>query len=108
MRRSSISGFTAYGIFRHAMDAQPAVHVQANTELLDARDEPAGVSVKVRIGSTGETEISVYDCVILATGLDDENHIGIVGHWTGAQAPACKRIKIETDTLSTWDGPLTA
>ena len=52
---------------------QPAVRVQANTELIKARDEPAGVSVKVCISSTGDTEMSVYDSVIMATGLDDEN-----------------------------------
>ena len=52
--------------------AHPVVHVQANTELLEARDEPAGVSVKARIVSTGKTDVAVYDSVILCTGLDDE------------------------------------
>jgi lysine N6-hydroxylase len=52
--------------------ACPAVHVQANTEVLEAREDPAGVSVKVNIVSTGKTDVVVYDCVILCTGLNDE------------------------------------
>jgi lysine N6-hydroxylase len=52
--------------------ACPAVHVQANTEVVETSEEPAGVSVTVHIVSTGKTEVVVYDCVILCTGLDDE------------------------------------
>jgi lysine N6-hydroxylase len=48
------------------------VHVQANTEVVETREELAGVSVTTRIVSTGKTDVVVYDCVILCTGLDDE------------------------------------
>ena len=51
--------------------AYSAVHVQANTEVVEAREERAGVSVTTRIVSTGKTDVVVYDCVILCTGLDD-------------------------------------
>jgi lysine N6-hydroxylase len=51
--------------------AFPAVHVQANTEVVETREEPAGVSVTARIVSTGKTDVVGYDCVILCTGLDD-------------------------------------
>ncbi len=84
--------------------AQPAVHVRANTELLDARDEPAGVSVKVCIGSTGDTEISMYDSVIMATGLDDENILesSVIG------PELSHRLQKEQDRdgyAVAWDGP---
>ena len=52
--------------------ACPVVHVQANTEVAETHEEPAGVSVTIHIVSTGKTEVVVYDCVILCTGLDDE------------------------------------
>ena len=52
--------------------ARPVVHVQANTEVVETREAPAGVSVTAHIVSTGRTEVVVYDCVILCTGLDDE------------------------------------
>ena len=52
--------------------ACPAVHVQANTEVVETREDPAGVSVTAHIVSTGKTDVVVYDCVILCTGLDDE------------------------------------
>ncbi|MGZ8436218.1 MAG: SidA/IucD/PvdA family monooxygenase [Candidatus Binatia bacterium] len=51
--------------------AFPAVHVQANTEVVETREEPARVSVTARIVSTGKTDVVGYDCVILCTGLDD-------------------------------------
>ena len=49
----------------------PSVNVQANTEIVEAREEHASVSVTARIVSTGKTEVVVHDCVILCTGLDD-------------------------------------
>jgi lysine N6-hydroxylase len=52
--------------------ACPAVHVQVNSEVLEAREEESGVSVTARIISTQKTNNVVYDCVILCTGLDDE------------------------------------
>ena len=52
--------------------ACPVVHVQANTEVAETHEGPAGVSVTIHIVSTGKTEVVVYDCVILCTGLDDE------------------------------------
>jgi len=51
--------------------ARPVVHVQANTEVVEAREAPAGVSVTAHVVSTGKTDVVVYDCVILCTGLDD-------------------------------------
>jgi lysine N6-hydroxylase len=52
--------------------ACPVVHLQANTEVVATHEEPAGVSVTILIVSTGKTDVVVYDCVILCTGLDDE------------------------------------
>jgi lysine N6-hydroxylase len=84
--------------------AHPAVHVQANTEVLEARDEPAGVSVKVRIVSTGRTDVAVYDSVILCTGLDDETILesSVIG------PELRRRLQREQDHdgyAVTWDGP---
>jgi lysine/ornithine N-monooxygenase len=84
--------------------AQPAVYVQANTEVLEARDEPAGVSVKARIVSTGNTDVAVYDTVILCTGLDDETILE-----SSAIGPELRRRlqkKQDRDGYAvTWDGP---
>ena len=52
--------------------ACPTVHVQANTEVVEVRENPSGVSVKASIVSAGKTDVAEYDCVILCTGLDDE------------------------------------
>jgi hypothetical protein len=84
--------------------AHPAVHVQANTEVLEARDEPAGVSVKARIVSTGKTDVAVYDSVILCTGLDDETILesSVIG------PELRRRLQKEQDHdgyAVTWDGP---
>jgi lysine N6-hydroxylase len=51
--------------------AYPVVHVRANTEVVEAREESNGVSVAAHIVSTGKTDVVVYDCVILCTGLDE-------------------------------------
>ena len=66
--------------------ACPVVHVQANTEVVETREEPAGVSVTAHIVSTGKTDVVVYDCVILCTGLDDETILEFVDHRTGVEA----------------------
>jgi lysine N6-hydroxylase len=51
--------------------AYPVVHIRANTEVVEAREESNGVSVAAHIVSTGKTDVVVYDCVILCTGLDE-------------------------------------
>jgi hypothetical protein len=51
MLNHSISGSIACGIFRHGVKLTQPFN-QANTEILEARDEPEGVSVKARIVST--------------------------------------------------------
>ena len=98
MLNHSISGSIACDTFRHRIKAHPVVHVQANTELLEAREEPAGVSVKARIVSTGKTDVDVYDSVILCTGLDDETILEFVCYRTGVETTAAKECKIATDT----------
>jgi lysine N6-hydroxylase len=82
----------------------PAVDVQANTEVLEARENSAGVSVKASIISTGKTDVVVYDCVILCTGLDDETILesSVIG-------PELKR-RLEKNQdrdryAVTWNGP---
>jgi lysine N6-hydroxylase len=81
-----------------------SVHVQANTEVLEAREESACVSVKARIVSTGKTDVVVYDCVILCTGLDDESILesSLIG-------PELKRrLQMNQDQSGyavRWDGP---
>jgi lysine N6-hydroxylase len=84
--------------------AHPAVQVQANVELLEARDEPTGVSVKVRIVSIGKTDVAVYDSVILCTGLDDETILesSVIG------PELRRRLQSDQDHAGyavTWDGP---
>ena len=84
--------------------AYPAVHVEANTEVLEAREGSAGVSVKVRIVSTGKTNDLNYDCVILCTGVDDETILesSVIG-------PELKRRLQKNQNQDgyavTWDGP---
>jgi lysine N6-hydroxylase len=84
--------------------ACPIVHVQANTEVVEAREYLSGVSVKASIVSTGKTDVAIYDCVILCTGLDDETILesSVIG-------PELRR-RIEknqdrTGYAVTWDGP---
>jgi lysine N6-hydroxylase len=84
--------------------ARPTVHVQANTEVVEARENPSGVSVKASIVSAGRTDVADYDCVILCTGLDDETILesSVIG-------PELRR-RIEknqdrTGYAVTWDGP---
>jgi lysine N6-hydroxylase len=84
--------------------ASPAVHVQANTEVLEAREDPAGVSVKASIVSTGKTDVTVYDCIILCTGLDDETILesAVIG------PELRRRLQKNKDRHGyavTWDGP---
>ena len=84
--------------------ACPVVHVQANTEVVETREDPTGVSVTARIASTGKTNVAVYDCVILCTGLDDETILesSIIG-------PELRRrlhkIQDRDGYAVTWDGP---
>ena len=84
--------------------AFPVVHVQANTEVVDTREEPAGVLITAHIVSTGKTEVVVYDCVILCTGLDNETILesSIIG-------PELRRRLHKNQDRDgyavTWDGP---
>ena len=84
--------------------ACPVVHVQANTEVVETREDPSGVSVTARIVSTGRTNVVVYDCVILCTGLDDEAILdsSIIG-------PELRRRLHKNQDRDgyavTWDGP---
>lgn len=84
--------------------AYPAVHVQANTEVLEAREEPGGVSVKARIVSTGKTDVVIYDCVILCTGLDDESILesSVIGPELKRRL---QRNQDQDGYAVTWDGP---
>ena len=61
--------------------ANPSVHLQANTEVLEVHDEANSAKVTARSLPTGETSVDVFDCVILCTGLDDETvfHSPIIG-----------------------------
>jgi lysine N6-hydroxylase len=84
--------------------AHPSVHVQVNTEVLETRDDPTGVSVKACIVSTGKTDVTVYDSVILCTGLDDETILesSVIG------PELRRRLQKEQDQdeyAITWDGP---
>lgn len=84
--------------------ACPAVHVQANTEIVETREEPTGVTVTAHIVSTGKTDVVIYDCVILCTGLDDETTLdsSIIG-------PELKRRLHKNQNRDgyavSWDGP---
>lgn len=84
--------------------AFPVVHVQANTEVVETREEPARVTVTIQIVSTGKTDAVVYDCVILCTGLDDETILesSIIG-------PELRRRLHKNQDRNgyavTWDGP---
>jgi lysine N6-hydroxylase len=82
----------------------PIVHMQANTEVVEAREDSSGVAVKASIVSTGKTDIASYDCVIFCTGLDDETILesSIIG------PELRRRIDKNQDRTGyavTWDGP---
>src|SRR5262245_12272795 len=84
--------------------ACPVVHVQANAEVVEASEWPNGVSVTARIVPTGKTDVVVYDCVILCTGLDDETILesSIIG------PELTRRLHKNQDRNGyavTWDGP---
>ena len=85
-------------------NTSPVVHVRANTEVVETREEPAGVSVTAHIVSTGKTDVIVYDCVILCTGLDDQTILAssIIG------PELRRRLHKNQDRAGyavTWDGP---
>jgi lysine N6-hydroxylase len=89
---------------RPSQKAVPVVHVQANTEVIEANEETAGVSVTTRIVSADKTDVVVYDCVILCTGLDDETILesSIIG------PELTRRLHPNSDRKGyavTWDGP---
>jgi lysine/ornithine N-monooxygenase len=84
--------------------ANPSVHVQANTEVLEIRDEAKGAMVTARSLPTGQTSVDVFDCVILCTGLDDETvfHSPIIG----AQLKSRISKNEESNGYAiAWDGP---
>ena len=81
-----------------------AVHVQANTEVVETREEAAGVSVTAQIVSTGMTDVVVYDCVILCTGLDDETILD--SSMIGPELRRRLHKNQDRDGYAvTWDGP---
>ena len=47
-----------------------SVHMQANTEILEIKDEAEAAMVSTRGQSTGQTSQDAFDCVILCTGFD--------------------------------------
>jgi lysine N6-hydroxylase len=56
-----------------AGDVAASVHPQANTEVLKIVEQADGASVTAQTLETGEISVAVYDCVILCTGLlEDE------------------------------------
>lgn len=84
--------------------ANPSVHMQANTEVLEIHDEANGARVTARSLPTGETSVDVFDCVILCTGLDDETvfHSPLIG------AQLKRRIsqnEAPNGYAIAWDGP---
>jgi lysine N6-hydroxylase len=84
--------------------ACPTVHVQANTEVLEAREEQGSVSVTAHVASTGRTEVVAYDCVILCTGLEDETILEsfIIGPELGRRL---QKNQNQDGYAATWDGP---
>jgi lysine N6-hydroxylase len=84
--------------------ACPAVHVQANTEVVETSEKLSGISVTLHIISTGKMDVVLYDCVILCTGLDDETILesSIIG------PELTRRLHKNQDRNGyavTWDGP---
>ncbi len=84
--------------------ASPSVHMQPNAEVLEIRDEAQGASVTARVLSTGQTNVDVYDCVVLCTGFDDKTVFD--SSIIGAQL---KRRIVKNDNPNgyaiAWDGP---
>ena len=82
----------------------PSVHVQANTEVLEIREDAEGASVSVRALPSGPTSVERYDCVILCTGFDDDTVLDspMIG-------PQLKRRitknKVTHGYALAWDGP---
>jgi lysine N6-hydroxylase len=84
--------------------ANPSVHVQANTEVVEIHDEASGARVTARSLPMGETSVNVFDCVILCTGLDEETvfHSPLIG------AQLKRRIsqnEAPNGYAIAWDGP---
>jgi lysine N6-hydroxylase len=84
--------------------ANPSVHVQANTEVLEIHDETNGARVTARSLPTGETRVEVFDCVILCTGLDDETvfHSPIIGAQLKSRI---SQNEVSSGYAIAWDGP---
>jgi lysine N6-hydroxylase len=81
-----------------------SVHMQANTELLEIKEEAAAAVVTSRGRSTGETSVSAFDCVILCTGFEDKSVLE--SQLIGTQL---KRRISKTEARNgyaiAWDGP---
>ncbi len=90
--------------FSPSHKACPVVHVRANTEIVETSEESNGVAVTAHIVSTGKTDVVVYDCVVLCTGLDDGTILesSIIG-------PELRRRLHENQDRQgyavSWDGP---
>jgi lysine N6-hydroxylase len=84
--------------------ANPSVHMQANTEVLEVHDEANGARVTARSLPTGETSVDVFDCVILCTGLDDETvfHSPIIGAQLKSRI---SKNEASSGYAIAWDGP---
>lgn len=81
-----------------------SVSMHPNTEVLEIRDEIKVASVTARVLSTGETNIEVYDLVILCTGFDDRSvfESAIIGD------ELKRRISMNENPCGyaiAWDGP---
>lgn len=84
--------------------ANPSVHVQANTEVMEIHDEANGARVTARSLPTGETSVDVFDCVILCTGLDDKTvfHSPIIGAQLKSRI---SKNEASNGYAIAWDGP---
>ena len=110
---NGISPATAQGLYQRLYRLRnlpspgtisPSLHVQANTEVVEIREDAKGASVSVRTLPTGQTSVERYDCVILCTGLDDDTVLDspMIG-------PQLKRRitknKVTHGYALAWDGP---
>ena len=81
-----------------------SVHLQANTEILEIKDEAEAAMVSTRGQSRGQTSKDAFDCVILCTGFEDKSVLD--SDMIGAQLK--RRISKNESSNGyaiAWDGP---
>jgi lysine N6-hydroxylase len=81
-----------------------SVHMQANTEILEIKDEAEAAMVSTRGHSTGQTSKDAFDSVILCTGFEDKSVLDSVLIGPQLRRRLSKSEKRNGYAIA-WDGP---